>query len=89
MDRNHATGPVVDMSAIAATFPGEYFFFYVFLKFPSLVKTCSFLYVFLFETSNSSVTHSNHGINPDLTSEERQLLLDIRRRKAELLQVGF
>jgi len=43
MDRNHATGPVVDMSAIAATFP-------------------------------------------DLTSEERQLLLDIRRRKAELLQ---
>jgi len=43
MDGNHATGPVVDMSAIAATFP-------------------------------------------DLTSEERQLLLDIRRRKAELLQ---
>jgi len=43
MDRNHGTGPVVDMSAIAATFP-------------------------------------------DLTSEERQLLLDIRRRKAELLQ---
>ena len=28
-------------------------------------------------------------ICPDLTSEERQLLLDIRRRKAELLQVGF
>jgi len=43
MDRNNSTGPVVDMSAIAATFP-------------------------------------------DLTSEERQLLLDIRRRKAELLQ---
>jgi len=43
MDKNHGTGPVVDMSAIAATFP-------------------------------------------DLTSEERQLLLDIRRRKAELLQ---
>jgi len=43
MDRNHSTGPVVDLSAIAATFP-------------------------------------------DLTSEERQLLLDIRRRKAELLQ---
>jgi len=43
MDRNSSTGPVVDMSAIAATFP-------------------------------------------DLTSEERQLLLDIRRRKAELLQ---
>jgi len=43
MDRNLSTGPVVDLSAIAATFP-------------------------------------------DLTSEERQLLLDIRRRKAELLQ---
>ena len=26
------------------------------------------------------------GRFPDLTSEERQLLLDIRRRKAELLQ---
>ena len=71
MDRNHATGPVVDMSAIAATFPGKNLYFDAF-----------------FETSNSSVTHSYHGINPDLTSEERQLLLDIRRRKAELLQVG-
>ena len=72
MDRNHATGPVVDMSAIAATFPGKNLYFDAF-----------------FETSNSSVTHSYHGINPDLTSEERQLLLDIRRRKAELLQVWF
>ena len=25
MDRNHSTGPVVDLSAIAATFPGENF----------------------------------------------------------------
>ena len=72
MDRNHATGPVVDMSAIAATFPGENLF----------------VYAFFLKTSNSSVTHSYHGVHPDLTSEERQLLLDIRRRKAELLQVG-
>ena len=27
MDRNHSTGPVVDLSAIAATFPGENLFF--------------------------------------------------------------
>ena len=39
--------------------------------------------------SNSLLlTHSYHGFNTDLTSEERQLLLDIRRRKAELLQVS-
>ena len=37
MDRNNSTGPVVDMSAIAATFPGKNFFTnispYFFLKF--------------------------------------------------------
>ena len=75
MDRNNSTGPVVDMSAIAATFPGQNLFDL------SIVAQIFFTSC---EMSNSLLTH----FNTDLTSEERQLLLDIRRRKAELLQVG-
>ena len=82
MDRNHGTGPVVDMSAIAATFPGQKFQHHNVTVFVFLLWTS-------FEMSNSPLTHSYHGVNPDLTSEERQLLLDIRRRKAELLQVSL
>ena len=73
MDRNHAPGPVVDLSAIAATFPGE--------NITQAFKIFSYSFCVTFFLAHSYV-HS------DLTSEERQLLLDIRRRKAELLQVG-
>ena len=58
-------GPVVDLSAIAATFPGQ----------------C----LTAFTNTNTPVVSLTPPC-PDLTSEERQLLLDIRRRKAELLQ---
>ena len=56
---------------------------------PSLVRISPKLLKSFLTVSESVTFFLAHSyVHSDLTSEERQLLLDIRRRKAELLQVG-